>query len=126
MLTRLLYVSDVNKDQPLDMESLVEAAVRKNKANDITGVLWLTGKNFVQVLEGGRLSVSNTYNIIANDPRHSNVEIVSCNIFLNACSINGIWLLSGIARKIDNMSCDIVPQTNYIPNVCQLKAYWVS
>jgi len=78
MLTRLLYVSDINKDHALDMESLVEAAVRNNKANNITGVLWFTGKNFVQVLEGGRLTVSNTYNVISNDPRHKNVEIVSC------------------------------------------------
>ena len=77
MLVRLLYasraVSTVNQDE-------LVAILRKSKANNpaigVTGVLCFSEGIFLQVLEGGRSSVNRLYNRIANDPRHSDVELL--------------------------------------------------
>ena len=66
----------------VDQQELV-AILRKSKANNpaqgVTGVLCLcqTERIFMQVLEGGRTAVNRLFHRIANDPRHSDVELLS-------------------------------------------------
>jgi hypothetical protein len=66
----------------VDQEQLV-AILRKSKANNpangITGVLCLclNERIFMQVLEGGRTAVNRLYHRIAQDPRHTDVELLS-------------------------------------------------
>ena len=43
----------------------------------MTGVLCFSEGLFLQLLEGGRLPVSQLYNRIANDPRHRDVMLLS-------------------------------------------------
>jgi len=43
----------------------------------ITGVLCSSGLIFLQALEGGRMEVNALYNLIAADPRHNDVVILS-------------------------------------------------
>lgn len=78
-LTRLLYVSDYSHNHDFNAEQMLAAAIQRNKENQITGALWFTGSQFIQVLEGGRHAVSETYHRIAGDTRHHNIELVSCN-----------------------------------------------
>lgn len=78
-LTRLLYVSDYNRDKPFDAGQMLKSAIAKNRANQITGALWFDGRQFIQVLEGARDVVSETYHRIAQDERHNNIELVCCN-----------------------------------------------
>jgi Sensors of blue-light using FAD len=78
MLVRLLYASRAT-DQ-IDQQSL-SAILAKSRANNpgvgVTGVLCFSGGTFMQVLEGGRLQVSELYNHIARDNRHRDVVLLS-------------------------------------------------
>ncbi len=78
MLVRLMYASRAT--QTLTQDDLM-AILKKSKANNpaqgITGVLCQSGSIFLQVLEGGRLSVSALYNKITTDPRHHDVMLLN-------------------------------------------------
>jgi hypothetical protein len=78
MLVRLMYASRAT--EPLRPEAL-NAILKKSTANNpgvgITGVLCFSGAIFLQVLEGGRSQVSKLYNRIAQDPRHTDVVLIS-------------------------------------------------
>lgn len=78
MLVRLMYASRATA--ALTQDDLV-AILKKSKANNpglgITGVLCQSGPIFLQVLEGGRLTVSTLYNKIITDPRHHDVMLLS-------------------------------------------------
>ena len=78
MLVRLLYASRAAAS--IDSDALV-TILKQSKANNpgqgVTGVLCFSGGIFLQVLEGGRSTVSQHYNRIATDPRH--VEVVLLN-----------------------------------------------
>jgi len=77
MLVRLMYASRAAAS--MDNESLA-AIMKKSRAHNpqvgVTGVLCFSGGIFLQVLEGGRLPVSQLYNRIANDARHHDVALL--------------------------------------------------
>jgi hypothetical protein len=77
MLVRLVYTSRA-KDAatPEIMHSILTASRKNNPGNGITGVLCTNGTVFLQMLEGGRKEVNDTYNRIANDTRHHDVQIL--------------------------------------------------
>jgi FAD-dependent sensor of blue light len=80
MLVRLLYASraaeSVNQDV---VHTILKRSKSHNPEVGITGVLCFcfNAGVFMQVLEGGRAQVSRLYNRIAQDPRHSAVELLS-------------------------------------------------
>jgi hypothetical protein len=78
MLVRLLYASRSAK--PLcaeQMDSILAQSRAHNPESGVTGILCYSGDIFMQVLEGGRREVSALYQLIANDPRHRDVELLS-------------------------------------------------
>ena len=75
-LVRLLYVSEAPKKQGLELDRILKTAVETNRKNNVTGMLWFTGKYFIQILEGARPTVSQTYHRIAADPRHESIELL--------------------------------------------------
>ena len=78
MLVRLLYASRATAS--IDADALV-TILKQSKANNpalgVTGVLCYSGGIFLQVLEGGRTTVSQLYNRIATDPRHAEVVLLN-------------------------------------------------
>ena len=79
-LIQLTYASKVNRSTELDMEQLLQSARKRNKAENVTGALWLHGKYFVQTLEGQRRKVSNIFcNHICADHRHGAIDLISVN-----------------------------------------------
>ncbi|MGQ9864873.1 MAG: BLUF domain-containing protein [Pseudanabaenaceae cyanobacterium] len=76
-LYRLVYVSQArpNLGYP-DLFSIMEASEKNNKPMGITGLLCFGDGWFLQVLEGHRLAVSQTYNRIMSDARHLNPELL--------------------------------------------------
>ena len=78
MLVRLMYAS--RAAESVDQDDLI-AILKKSKHNNpalgVTGVLCFSGEVFLQVLEGGRSQVSKLYNRIVQDPRHSDVVLLS-------------------------------------------------
>ena len=80
MLVRLMYAS--RAVPAVDQEELI-AILKKSKVNNpklgVTGVLCacFDSRVFIQVLEGGRSAVNRLYTRIANDPRHTDVELLA-------------------------------------------------
>ena len=78
MLVRLMYASRaaeaVNDEALL---AILKKARTHNPSVGVTGVLCFSQGLFLQVLEGGRLPVSQLYNRIASDPLHRDVALLS-------------------------------------------------
>lgn len=77
MLVRLVYTSRARDvATPEVMQSILMASRKNNPPSGITGVLCTNGAVFLQMLEGGRKEVNDTYNRIASDSRHYDVQIL--------------------------------------------------
>ena len=80
MLVRLLYASRaVDAVNAEVLQSILRQSKAHNPSEGITGVLCFcyNERVFLQVLEGGRSAVNRRYNRIAQDPRHTDVELLS-------------------------------------------------
>jgi hypothetical protein len=77
VLIRLTYVSRAADvvSQPM-MDSILATSRKNNPPNGITGVLCTNNYIFLQLLEGGRKEVSETYNRIVRDPRHHDIQLL--------------------------------------------------
>lgn len=78
-LTRIIYYSERNASQTLDVRQIIAASHRNNGRDNITGFLHFNGYYFLQVLEGGRAAVSACYHRIAADPRHTNIVLIGAD-----------------------------------------------
>jgi hypothetical protein len=78
MLVRLMYASRATETvRPEVLNAILRKSTQNNPAVGVTGVLCFSGDIFLQVLEGGRSQVSKLYNRIAQDPRHTDVVMLS-------------------------------------------------
>ena len=78
MLVRLMYASRATETvRPEALSAILKKSTHNNPGLGVTGVLCFSGEIFLQVLEGGRLPVSQLYNRIAQDPRHTDVVLLS-------------------------------------------------
>lgn len=78
----LVYVSKAagsaaGGDVGAEVEAILAASRRKNPACGVTGALLVTEGRFVQALEGEREAVQSTFDRIALDPRHEDIEVLS-------------------------------------------------
>ena len=77
MLVRLLYASRAAVALPPEMiESILSTSRKTNPALGVTGLLCHSGDIFMQVLEGGRDTVSQLYSRICSDARHRDVIVL--------------------------------------------------
>lgn len=76
-LIQLIYVSSLVNQDETQLASILESAVRHNREDGITGMLLYSGGNFLQVLEGPKEQVHNTYQRICLDPRHTQIMVLS-------------------------------------------------
>lgn len=77
MLVRLLYASRAAKAlSAKTVASILVECQRNNPARGITGVLCYSDEYFLQVLEGGRDAVCETFNAIVGDARHEQVRLL--------------------------------------------------
>jgi Sensors of blue-light using FAD len=77
MLIRLLYASRAKTGaDDSTMSSILQQSRKNNPDHGITGLLCHSGDIYLQVLEGGRMSVNALYNKIAKDPRHTDVVVL--------------------------------------------------
>ena len=76
-LYEVLYVSTLAPDQPLSVVAEIAGRARQVNAElDITGLLIFDGQRFCQQLEGPQKAVLNLIELIRNDTRHVNVEVI--------------------------------------------------
>ncbi len=77
MLVRLLYASRATQAPSATVvESILAQCRRKNPERGITGVLCYSDNIFLQVLEGDRDEVCETFNAIVRDERHEHVRLL--------------------------------------------------
>ena len=76
-LSHLMYASRSVSADPLAIGQILGVARRRNRANDVTGLLLFDGVYFFQLLEGDRTVVSRLYHQIVNDRRHSDVVLLA-------------------------------------------------
>ena len=74
---RLAYVSTAHSavSSP-DLQDILESAIRNNGESDVTGTLLFNGPNFLQILGGPEAAVSEVYDRICVDARHSHVVTI--------------------------------------------------
>ncbi|MEM1293903.1 MAG: BLUF domain-containing protein [Verrucomicrobiota bacterium] len=75
---RIIYRSISAEEFPTneDILDLAEVSARNNQRDGITGLLILSGSQFLQVLEGEVQPVNALFQRICRDPRHHSVELV--------------------------------------------------
>ncbi len=70
-MKRLLYISTARTPMTGDeLAGVLRTSRRNNGAVDVTGLLVVGGRRFLQVLEGPDLSIATTFKRISADPRH--------------------------------------------------------
>jgi len=70
----LCYVSSSTKSLTAsDLEHLFRVNKRNNTEHDVTGILIYNDGNFLQILEGKKLTIKNLFKKINNDQRHFNI-----------------------------------------------------
>lgn len=68
---RILYISTARVAlPPEDVREILRVSRRNNERVDVTGLLVVGGRRFLQALEGPHGAVMTTYDRIAADPRH--------------------------------------------------------
>jgi hypothetical protein len=76
MFERLVYVSKARHDiSARDAYDIVRVAHNRNSAAGLTGGLLLVDGHFIQVLEGQSEQLDERFKVIAQDRRHTDVEI---------------------------------------------------
>ena len=74
---RIIYKSRSSTSLDWDLiRNILRKSEERNAKDNITGVLLATQKHFLQVLEGDRQSVNDTFIRIARDDRHDAVELI--------------------------------------------------
>jgi hypothetical protein len=76
----IIYASaatpEVVADFPTQIDSMLTSARRRNPQVNVGGALLVTDGRFVQALEGDKADVQSTFDRIALDPRHNNIEVL--------------------------------------------------
>lgn len=77
MLVRLLYASRAAEAlTPEVIEGILAECRKSNPGLGVTGLLCHSGDTFIQVIEGGRDTVSQLYSRIICDPRHRDIALL--------------------------------------------------
>jgi hypothetical protein len=78
-LYRLIYSSQaIPSLQPQDLKDILESSQKNNPTSGITGLLCYSKPAFLQVLEGEREEVNETYHRIVQDERHHTPCLIEC------------------------------------------------
>lgn len=80
-LTRLIYYSrsvlpDGIRPRMDELKKILATANENNRARNVTGALAFDDAHFIQILEGERRDVWETFQRIATDSRHTDVTLV--------------------------------------------------
>jgi len=68
---RIMYISTARTPvSPAELRGILSASRRNNRRVDVTGLLVVGGRRFLQVLEGPQEPVQQTFDRIAGDTRH--------------------------------------------------------
>ncbi len=103
-LSRLIYISEPQLDPAhgstvSQLAAIMAASQRNNRAADITGALAYDDNWFLQVLEGDRRTIWQTFGRIAEDERHAGCLLVEMTEI--EARLFGNWWMGLATRKAD-------------------------
>ena len=76
-IIELIYTSLAEADtQDRDVRDILASSEKNNRANTITGLLLFDGERYIQILEGETQDVETLYEVICQDARHHDLELV--------------------------------------------------
>ncbi|MET0376649.1 MAG: BLUF domain-containing protein [Rhizorhabdus sp.] len=75
IMRRLIYTSRSLIDAG-DIESIMSSSTARNEHVGVTGMLWVAGGYFAQVLEGDADQVATTMHRIRTDHRHTDIDVL--------------------------------------------------
>jgi hypothetical protein len=75
-LNQILYLSSLVTDSREIIRQILEVAARRNAQRNITGVMLYAEGNVLQVLEGEREVLAQTFRSIEADPRHHGIIVL--------------------------------------------------
>ena len=104
-MTQLIYYSKNTLDaddrgQLTNLREILEIARRKNGENGVTGYLIFDKAYFLQILEGERAAVEETYRRIAGDRRHADVTLVDQRTIVQRNFSD--WNMGSAMRSVDH------------------------
>ncbi len=104
-MTQLIYYSKNTLDaddrsQLVNLREILEIARRKNGENGVTGYLIFDKAYFLQILEGEKKVVEETYRRIAGDRRHADVTLVDQRTIAQRNFSN--WNMGSAMRSVDH------------------------
>ncbi len=74
MLKTICYISDLDAEESFsNLKDIYSKAKRNNFNNNITGILIYNKRNFLQVFEGEKKIVDETFKRIKKNPKHKNI-----------------------------------------------------
>ena len=74
---RLAYVSTADESlSAMDLQDILEAALRNNGKAEVKGTVLFNGVNFLQILEGPKEGVEHIYSRICSDDRHHHIMTI--------------------------------------------------
>jgi hypothetical protein len=77
MLRRLVYTSrSLIGSDPRDVEAILASSNRRNAEVALTGMLWVHGDGFAQVIEGDPDNIRRAMDRIRRDHRHTDIAIL--------------------------------------------------
>ena len=82
------------------IEDILTVSKRNNKLKNITGALLYSGGHFLQVLEGEKEAVDNTFEHIQRDSRHRDVTILSYDYQTNRSFPTWSMALAGVQKDL--------------------------
>lgn len=101
MIHQLIYYSrntvpGGDRSMLTNLRDIVSASQRNNSRDGITGFLIFDKTWFIQILEGDRTQVGETYNRIARDPRHTGATVADARNVSTRSFPN--WTMGGAMR----------------------------
>jgi hypothetical protein len=76
-LIHLIYVSTAFRELDTDdLDRILESAIRRNTALNVTGMLLYADGSFMQVLEGEAAAVDEVFARVENDARHTGIFLI--------------------------------------------------
>jgi hypothetical protein len=74
---QILYISTSTvPGDKADLVGILEQSRHNNAIDGVTGLLWSDGRHFMQVIEGPKASISDTFARIQVDTRHERLEVL--------------------------------------------------
>ncbi|OYX22544.1 MAG: hypothetical protein B7Z10_13085 [Rhodobacterales bacterium 32-66-7] len=77
-LTRLVYSSRQVGVDTKALDGIMQSSRANNSRDHVTGALVVAEGTFMQLLEGSRSAIGQCFVRIMKDPRHDDIQIVSC------------------------------------------------